>query len=130
MLLLIWPSCWPLTRRRGSQAIPSEWTVAIPCCRAEWVAEYRALATKVEQQVQRRNRLKDEIDDMQKQYGQEQEHLADARNLLSDSLDQMELDRVERERLQAERESLKEQLAKAREASREGSDVLMRNELH
>ena len=51
--------------------------------RAEWVAEHRALATKVEQQVQRRNRLKDEIDDMQKQYGQEQEHLADARNLLS-----------------------------------------------
>ena len=85
--------------------------------RAEWVAEHRALATKVEQQVQRRNRLKDEIDDMQKQYGQEQEHLADARNLLSESLDQMELDRVERERLQAERESLNEQLAKAREAS-------------
>jgi len=98
--------------------------------RAEWVAEHRALATKVEQQVQRRNRLKDEIDDMQKQYGQEQEHLADARNLLSESLDQMELDRVERERLQAERESLNEQLAKAREASREASDVLMRNELH
>jgi len=98
--------------------------------RAEWVAEHRALATKVEQQVQRRNRLKDEIDDMQKQYGQEQEHLSDARNLLSESLDQMELDRVERERLQAERESLNEQLAKAREASREASDVLMRNELH
>ena len=98
--------------------------------RAEWVAEHRALATKVEQQVQRRNRLKHEIDDMQKQYGQEQEHLADARNLLSESLDQMELDRVERERLQAERESLNEQLAKAREASREASDVLMRNELH
>ena len=98
--------------------------------RAEWVAEHRALATKVEQQLQRRNRLKDEIDDMQKQYGLEQEHLADARNLLSESLDQMELDRVERERLQAERESLNEQLAKAREASREASDVLMRNELH
>ncbi|MDC3015521.1 chromosome segregation protein SMC [Luminiphilus sp.] len=98
--------------------------------RAEWVAEHRALATKVEQQVQRRNRLKDEIDDVQKQYGQEQEHLADARNLLSKSLDQMELDRVERERLQAERESLNEQLAKAREASREASDVLMRNELN
>ena len=64
---------------------------------------------------------------MQKQYGQEQEHLADARNLLSESLDQMELDRVERERLQAERESLNEQLAKAREASREASDVLMRD---
>ena len=86
--------------------------------------------TNVEQQVQRRNRHKDEIDDMQKQYGQEQEHLSDARNLLSESLDQMELDRVERERLQAERESLNEQLAKAREASREASDVLMRNELH
>ncbi len=98
--------------------------------RAEWVAEHRALATKVEQQVQRRTRLKDEIDDMQKQYGQEQEHLADARNLLSESLDQMELDRVDRERLQAERESLNGQLAKAREASREASDVLMRNELH
>ena len=98
--------------------------------RAEWVAEHRALAAKVEQQVQRRNRLKDEIDGMQKQYGQEQAHLADARNLLSESLDQMELDRVERERLQSERESLNEQLAKAREASREASDVLMRNELH
>ena len=97
--------------------------------RAELVAEQRAAATKVEQVAQRRNRLKSEIEETQRQYEQEQSNLADARKQLSESLDQMELDRGERERLQAERTTLTEQLTQQREASREASDALMRGEL-
>ena len=97
--------------------------------RAELVAEHRAASTKVEQIAQRRNRLKSEIEENQRQYEQEQSNLADARKQLSESLDQMELDRGERERLQAERTTLTEQLVRQREASREASDALMRGEL-
>jgi len=97
--------------------------------RAELVAEQRAAATKVEQLAQRRNRLKAEMEETQRQYEQEQSNLADARKQLSESLDQMELDRGERERLQAERTTLTEQLTQQREASREASDALMRGEL-
>ena len=97
--------------------------------RAELVAEQRAAATKVEQVMQRRNRLKSDIEETQRQYDQEQSNLADARKHLSESLDQMELDRGERERLQSERATLTEQLTRQREASREASDALMRGEL-
>ena len=97
--------------------------------RAELVAEQRAAATKVEQVMQRRNRLKSDIEETQRQYDQEQSNLADARKHLSESLDQMELDRSERERLQSERATLTEQLTGQREASREASDALMRGEL-
>ena len=97
--------------------------------RAELVAEQRAAATKVEQVAQRRERLKLEIEETQRQYEQEQSNLADARKQLSGSLDQMELDRGERERLQAERTTLTEQLTQQRGASREASDALMRGEL-
>ena len=68
--------------------------------RAELVAEQRAAATRLEQVAQRRNRLKCEIEETQRQYEQEQSKLADTRKQLSESLDQMELDRGERERLQ------------------------------
>ena len=76
--------------------------------RAELVAEQRAAATKVEQVAQRRNRLKSEMEETQRQYEQEQSNLAEARKQLSESLDLMELDRGERERLQAERTTLTE----------------------
>ncbi|GIS24523.1 MAG: hypothetical protein CM15mP125_2100 [Gammaproteobacteria bacterium] len=69
------------------------------------------------------------MEETQRQYEQEQSNLADARKQLSESLDQMELDRGERERLQAERTTLTEQLTQQREASREASDALMRGEL-
>ena len=97
--------------------------------RAELLAEQRATATKIEQQAQRRNRLNLEIEETQKQYEQEQSHLAEARTLLSAALDQMELDRGERERLQSERGALTEQLSLKREASRTASDALMRGEM-
>ena len=84
---------------------------------------------RVEQVMQRRNRLKSDIEETQRQYDQEQSNLADARKHLSESLDQMELDRGERERLQSERATLTEQLTRQREASREASDALMRGEL-
>ena len=97
--------------------------------RAELVAEQRAAAIKADQVAQRRNRLDSEMEETQRQYEQEQSNLADAREQLSESLDQMELDRGERERLQAERTMLTEQLTQQREASREASDALMRTEL-
>ncbi len=97
--------------------------------RAELVAEQRAAATKVEQEAQRRSRLRSEMEETQRQYEQEQSNLADSRKQLSESLDQMELDRNERERMQAERTTLTEQLTRQREASREASDALMRGEL-
>jgi len=97
--------------------------------RAELVAEQRAAATKLEQLMKRRNRLKSDMEETQRQYEQEQSNLADARKHLSESLDQMELDRNERERLQSERTTLTEQLTQQREASREASDALMRGEL-
>ena len=97
--------------------------------RAELVAEQRAAETKVEQIAQRRDRLKSEIDETQRQFEREQSSLADARKQLSESLDQMELDRGERKRLQAERAALTKQLTQQREASREASDALMRGEL-
>ena len=97
--------------------------------RAEWIAEQRAAATKVEQQLQRRNRLKAEIEDTEKQYELEQPHLGEARKLLSASLDQMEVDRIERERLQTERVSVTEALTQKRDASREASAALMRGDL-
>ena len=85
--------------------------------RAEWIAEQRALATKLEQQIQRKNRLQMEIEEAEKQYEQEQQHLADARGLLTTALDQMEADAAERNRLQSDRETLSEQLNRQREAS-------------
>ena len=97
--------------------------------RAEWIAEQRALATKLEQQIQRKNRLQMEIEEAEKQYEQEQQHLADARGLLATALDQMEADAAERNRLQSDRETLSEQLNRQREASREAADALMRSEL-
>ena len=97
--------------------------------RAELVAEQRAAATKLEQLMKRRNRLKSDMEETQRQYEQEQSNLADARKQLSESLDQMELDRNERERLQSERTTLTEQLTQQREVSREASDALMRGEL-
>ncbi len=97
--------------------------------RAELVAEQRAAVIKADQVAQRRNRLGSEMEETQRQYEQEQSNLADARKQLSESLDQMELDRGERERLQAERTTLTEQLTQQREASREASDALMRGEL-
>ena len=97
--------------------------------RAEWIAEQRAAATKVEQQLQRRNRLQLEMDETQGQYEQEQENLAGARVSLSDALDQMEIDRAERKRLQQERSALGESLSAKRDASREAADNLMRTDL-
>ena len=97
--------------------------------RAEWIAEQRALATKLEQQIQRKNLLQMEIEEAEKQYEQEQQHLADSRGLLATALDQMEADAAERNRLQSERETLSEQLNRQREASREAADDLMRSEL-
>lgn len=97
--------------------------------RAEWVAEQRAQATKLEQQVQRLKRLEQDMSESERQYEQEQTHLAEARTQLSAALDQMELDRIERERLQSERERLAAAQANQREASRLAADELMRGEL-
>ena len=97
--------------------------------RAELLAEQRATAAKIEQQAQRRNRLNLEIEETQKQYEQEQSNLAEARTLLSASLDQMELDRGEREQLQSERGVLTERLSLKREESRTASDALMRGDM-
>jgi chromosome segregation protein len=97
--------------------------------RAEWVSERRAVATKLEQQMQRRNQLQEEINESERQYEQEQANLAQARQTLSAALDQMELDRVERDNLQKERVTLTEALAQQRESARLSADVLMRSEL-
>ena len=97
--------------------------------RAEWVSERRAVATKLEQQMQRRNQLQEEINESGRQYEQEQANLAQARQTLSAALDQMELDRVERDKLQKERVTLTEALAQQRESARLSADVLMRSEL-
>ena len=97
--------------------------------RAEWLAEQRALATKLEQQAQRFKRLEEEIAESERQYEQEQANLAEARTQLSEALDQMELDRIERERLQTERERLTVSQSGQRESSRMAADELMRGEL-
>jgi chromosome segregation protein len=97
--------------------------------RAEWVSERRAVATKLEQQMQRRNQLQEEINEGGRQYEQEQANLAQARQALSAALDQMELDRAERDKLQKERVTLTEALAQQRESARLSADVLMRSEL-
>jgi chromosome segregation protein len=97
--------------------------------RAEWVAEHRALATKMEQQAQRFKRLQEDIAESERQYDQEQANLAEARTQLSSALDQMEIDRIERERLQSERERLAVAQSGQREASRLAADELMRSEL-
>ena len=38
--------------------------------RAEWISERRAVATKLEQQIQRRNQLQEEINESSRQYEQ------------------------------------------------------------
>ncbi len=97
--------------------------------RAECVAEQRAVATRLEQQLQSRNRLQAEIKEAEKQYEEEQQHLADARGSLSIALEQLEADQLERDRLQQERAALSEHLTQQRHASREAADALMRSEL-
>ena len=82
--------------------------------RAEWVSERRAVATKLEQQIQRRNQLQEEINESSQQYEQEQANLAQARQTLSASLDQMELDRAERDQLQKERVTVTEAVSQQR----------------
>jgi chromosome segregation protein len=97
--------------------------------RGELIAEQRAVAAKLEQQVQRKKQLTEEFAETERQYDQEQMNLSEARKLLSGALDQMELDEVERGRQQQERIRLTDELARARQAARVASDELMRTKL-
>lgn len=89
---------------------------------AEWNAQKSAREVQYEQVKMRRQRLEQELQEVQSQYDLEQAQLAETRLGLSQALDAMEHDVVEREELHARREQLRVQLDDQRSQARELKD--------
>ncbi|MEX2468225.1 MAG: chromosome segregation protein SMC [Pseudohongiellaceae bacterium] len=70
----------------------------------------------------RRQRIEQELTDLEAQLALEQENTAEARARLQEALDSMEADVGGRERLQARREEVQQTLARCRETSRSNKD--------
>jgi chromosome segregation protein len=89
---------------------------------SELRAQLSAAKVKVEQLTLRRTRLDDELAELGEQRAIEHEHLGESRLQLQDALDSMALDTEQRELLQAQRDSLREQLDRVRQEARQHKD--------
>ncbi|KFE55712.1 chromosome segregation protein SMC [Pseudomonas syringae] len=85
-------------------------------------AQLSAAKVKVEQLTLRRTRLDEELAELGEQRAIEHEHLGESRLQLQDALDGMALDTEQRELLQAQRDSLREQLDRVRQEARQHKD--------
>lgn len=85
-------------------------------------SELSAKQVKVEQISVRRDRINSEIDESREQFQVEQESLGEARLILSDAIDRMELDAGRREELLANRDNSRTVLDEARQRARHDKD--------
>ena len=90
---------------------------------AEASAALSALQAKVEQINARRERINAEIDEAREQFGLEQESMAEARLLLSESIETMEADSSRREELLSTRDDTRNTLDAARQKGRHDKDA-------
>ncbi len=88
----------------------------------ELKAQLSAQQAKVEQLTLRRRRLEAELAELDEQRAIEHEQLGESRLVLQDALDAMETDTEQREKLLAERDSLRERLDRIRQEARQHKD--------
>ncbi|MDU9414644.1 chromosome segregation protein SMC [Pseudomonas sp. zfem005] len=88
----------------------------------ELKAQLSAQQAKVEQLTLRRRRLEAELAELDEQRAIEHEQLGESRLVLQDALDAMEADTEQREKLLAERDSLRERLDRIRQEARQHKD--------
>ncbi|MGK0442019.1 MAG: chromosome segregation protein [Pseudohongiellaceae bacterium] len=89
---------------------------------AELRSELSGKQVQVEQLSVRRERINSDITDNREQFQAEQEGLGEARMILQDSIEAMELDANERERLMAVRDESRGKLDQARQSARHDKD--------
>ncbi len=90
---------------------------------AQVSADLSAYRAKLEQINARRERVNAEIDDSRSQFRAEQESLAEARQILSDAIENMESDTQQRERLLSERDQTRSTLDNSRQKARHDKDL-------
>ncbi|WP_434772038.1 chromosome segregation protein SMC [Pseudomonas entomophila] len=88
----------------------------------ETKARLSAVRARAEQVALRRQRLQEELTDVQEQRALEHEQLSEARLLLQDALELMAQDTDQREQLLAHRDGLREALDRARQDARQHKD--------
>ena len=81
-----------------------------------------AQQARIEQINTRRERLRTDLDEQRAQYRQEQESLSEARAVLSEAIEAMEMDSGRREELMRERDELRATLDSARQKARHDKD--------
>jgi len=89
---------------------------------AELSSQLSAKKAKVEQVIERRSRVDNDIIDVREQLEREQESLAQDRLILQDAIDAMESDTEQREVLVIERDTIRSQLENARQSARSDKD--------
>jgi len=96
---------------------------------ADLSADRKTRVGAIEQYKQRRNQLDTDLADAKQQFEAEQSALVEARAQLATAIDTMETDGLERERLLAERDELRESLQLARDGAREARDESHRSDV-
>lgn len=86
-------------------------------------AQLSAEQAKIEQISKRRQAINRDIDESRGQFGDEQENLAEARQLLSAAIESMEADSHRRESLLSQRDTTRSMLDQARQAARHDKDA-------
>ncbi len=89
----------------------------------ELSAKLSAQRARIEQISARRERLDSDITESREQYAQEQEALAEARQLLAEAIERMEGDSQQREQLLSERDEVRNTLDNARQRARHDKDA-------
>lgn len=99
---------------------------------SELRAQCSAQQVRIEQLAARRNRLNREIDEAREQFQIEQENLSEARLLLAEAIERMEIDSHQQEVLREEREHSRDRLEEARQHARQvreqGHQLAMRRQ--
>ena len=85
-------------------------------------SELSGKQVKVEQITMRRERINSDIEESREQFQLEQEGLGEARIILQESIEAMEVDANERERLMAVRDEARTKLDQARQSARHDKD--------
>ncbi|MBN7798971.1 chromosome segregation protein SMC [Parahaliea mediterranea] len=90
---------------------------------ADYSAQLSAHRAKAEQLIARRDRLEADIEEARAQFAQEQEGIAEARQILSGAIERMEVDSREREALLSTRDETRGTLDGARQKARHDKDA-------
>tara|TARA_R110002110_G_scaffold66978_1_gene183043 strand:+ start:138841 stop:142338 length:3498 start_codon:yes stop_codon:yes gene_type:complete len=90
---------------------------------AQFSSQLSAQQAKIEQITVRRERINTEIDEARSQFNQEQESIAEARQLLAEAIERMETDSQRREELLSVRDEARGALDAARQKARHDKDA-------